>query len=82
MREVTPISDQSFFERLVALAKRPKHEVWREEIALFVEYLTAEDDQRCKIPQHDAYLTQRRLTVDLQRALPAEGRLDEEEDSF
>jgi len=70
MREVTPIADQVTFEQLNDLAKKPLREVWRDQLVCFVNYLISEDEKYCRIPNHEAYLSQKKLTAELRRIIP------------
>lgn len=70
MLEVTPLADRVSFEKLSNLASRPFREIWRDELECFVDYLAAEDAKYCKVPDHEAYVTQKRLTLDLRRLIP------------
>lgn len=70
MLEVTPLADLASFEKLSGLAKRPHREVWREELEEFINYLITEDSKYCKVPEHDAYNSQKRLVLELRRLVP------------
>ncbi len=70
MLEVTPLADRASFEELSDLTRRPHRDVWRDELEGFINYLVAEDSKFCKVPEHDAYRTQKQLTLELRRLLP------------
>lgn len=70
MLEVTPIADRSAFDQLASLENQPNSEVWQKKIECFVDYLIAEDAKFCQVPDHDAYLAQKRLTTELRRMVP------------
>ena len=67
MLEVTPIVDSLPFERLSELARRPRRDVWKERLEVFIEYLTRQDAQSCKIPSHSAFVSQSRLSAIMHR---------------
>lgn len=62
MLEVTPISDPATYERLNALNNRPRRDVWQELNDQFVSYLIDEDSNYCKVPVHESYDTQRKVS--------------------
>lgn len=67
MLEVTPLADRDTFNQLINLASQPNSQVWRDKIRCFVNYLAAEDTKFCRVPDHEAYVAQKRLVGDLQR---------------
>jgi hypothetical protein len=69
MLEVTPLTDRAVFDQLILLARQPHGEVWRDKLECFLEYLISEDVKQCKIPDHEAYLTQEQLVPELRRML-------------
>ena len=77
MLEVTPLADRTVFNQLTNLAARPHGEVWQEEIRCFVDYLIAEDAKFCRVQDHDAYLTQKQLVIDLRRMVPEPKQMEE-----
>ncbi len=70
MLEITPLADQSYYEHLSRLLKMPANEVWSEKLYIFVKYLLDEDSKYAKIPEHDAYLSQHRLSMTMRRNAP------------
>jgi hypothetical protein len=69
MVEVTPLTDQNTYDSLSSLLQRSRKDVWKEVITTFVNYLISEDAQHCKIPDHDAFASQKRLASTLNRRL-------------
>ncbi|MDZ7914924.1 MAG: AAA family ATPase [Rhodococcus sp. (in: high G+C Gram-positive bacteria)] len=61
MTEVTPIINESVYERLQAY----RHTDWRKRTAEFIEYLRIEDSFYCTIPVHPNYQGQDRLQQQL-----------------
>ncbi len=70
MLEVTPLVNQTVFDQLSSLASRPHSTVWRDKLSCFVDYLIAEDERYCQVPDHPAYTIQKRLTAQLRRIVP------------
>lgn len=65
MLEVTPIADQGVFAQLSSLASQPNSVTWRNKLDCFVSYLISEDAKHCRVPEHEAYVTQKRLVAGL-----------------
>lgn len=65
MKDITPLFDQPTFEQLSNLARRPIREVWKEELKCFIHYLISEDNKYCKVPDHEAFISQKRLPGEL-----------------
>ena len=67
MMEVTPIADLAYYDELHVLFKDPPDRTWREKIETFGHYLISQDEQLCKVPQHETYATQAELSSRLKR---------------
>lgn len=67
MLEVTPLTDRYIFDQMSELAKQPYRDIWHRQIELFVDYLIMEDSKFCKIPGHEAFLTQQKLAQEIRR---------------
>ena len=68
MLEVTPLVDREVFGRLTNFGKQPLRDVWRDELECFLDYLIAEDNKFCKVPdKHEAYTVQRQIASKLKR---------------
>jgi hypothetical protein len=65
MMEVTPLVDSATFERLESLSRKPHYTVWKELLRCFINYLISEDARYCKIPEHDAFISQKTLPGEL-----------------
>jgi hypothetical protein len=61
MIDVTPLVDQATFEQLESLSGKPPRNVWKEELKLFVNYLISEDAKYCKVSEHEAFISQKKL---------------------
>ena len=61
MLEVTPVIDQDVFEHMSSMWNQPPRDRRQNQLKSFVSYLAAEDAKYCKIPDHEAYASQRRL---------------------
>lgn len=72
MLEVTPLVDRVAFDQLTSLMKRPHSDVWRIKLDHFVSYLISEDAKHCRIPDHEAYVTQKQLASELRRMIADE----------
>jgi AAA domain len=69
MMEVTPLMDLAVFDQLSGLSKQPRSTVWKAEIESFINYLITEDSKYCSVPDHQAYLSQKKLPIDLKQAI-------------
>jgi hypothetical protein len=71
MLEVTPVTDLAAFDALSELFKQPRGDSWAERGTAFTAFLCAEDARHCRVPSHDAYISQRRLANNLGQVFPA-----------
>ncbi len=76
MGAVTPLVDESAFQRLELAFAGARTETWKERLEVFVAYLLAEDARWVHIPDHKAYDGQVRIAEILKRQIsctPAPG---------
>lgn len=66
MKDVTPLRDRETFEQIVSSFSDYKRK-WRDSIRVFIEYLLAEDEIWCKIPDHPTFAGQVSLTKRMSR---------------
>jgi energy-coupling factor transporter ATP-binding protein EcfA2 len=69
MMEVTPLMDLGIFEQLSNLAKQPRANVWKAELEAFINYLISEDAKFCLIPEHEAYLSQKKIPIEIKQVI-------------
>lgn len=61
MSQITPILNRDVFSDLENADLEEFRLKWAHMVRLFVKYLLDEDAQYCQVPDHSAYLGQRRL---------------------
>lgn len=67
MMEITPIADLEYYDELCVLFKDQPSRTWRKKIETFGHYLISQDEQLCRVPQHETYVTQGELSKRLKR---------------
>lgn len=68
MMEVTPINDQSTYDRLKNAPRDTKALEWLTKTDIFIQYLLEEDASFVQVPEHESYQGQHRLTKLLGKA--------------
>ncbi len=68
MREVTPLRSLDVYNELADLRAQGRQDTWRRELQGFIGYLIAEDAQWVRVPEHPSYVSQRKVTPQLEAA--------------
>ena len=79
MLEVTPIVDQEVFDHMNSMGNQSPTDRRQHQLKAFAGYLAADDAKYCKVPDHEAYASQRRLTTEMLRMPEKLGPLITEE---